>query len=931
MKPERNNGPSWHTFDADEVARRLETDAARGLNSATALERLDACGPNELIDEGGRSVWKILRDQLAATMVVVLIVAALISLALRDYKDALAILAIVILNAAFGFLQEYRAEKAMAALKRLAVPLVRVRRDAHVIEISSRELVPGDVVLLDAGNFVPADARLIETAQLQVQEAALTGESEPAPKTVAPFADASLPVADRRNCVYMGTVVTAGRGVAIVTATGMDTELGAIAEMIQKVEAEQTPLQRRLDQLGRSLAVAALALVAVIFLLGLLRGEEMKLMFLTAVSMVVAVVPEGLPAVVTIALALGAQRMLKRKALIRKLPAAETLGSVTAICSDKTGTLTQNRMTVTALEVNGRPLDLTSPGSARAPADDAEFALLLTAGALCNDAHLQTAASAAEPLVAVGESTEAALLVAAAQAGLRKSDLEHLLPRVAELPFDSDRKRMSTVHRMPASLVDAPAPLRRALSLPGLATDAPCAVWTKGAADSLLHVCDRVWHDGAVQPLDATARARIEASADRLAQSGKRVLGVAVRPLDGAPAAPTVASLEHSLIFLGLLGLHDPARAEARAAVQTCKAAGIRALLITGDHPLTARHIAREVGIAHHERVLTGPELAQMPPEELERLVEQVSIYARVLPEHKFHIVQALQRRGHIVAMTGDGVNDAPALKRADIGVAMGITGTDVSKEASDMVLLDDNFSTIVAAVEEGRAIYDNIRKFIRYVLGGNVGEIVVMLIAPFFGMPLVLLPLQILWINLISDGICGLAMSVEPPERDTMRRAPYPSTENIFGQGMAWHILWVGAIMGAVPFLLGWACWIQEHPAWQTMVFGALAFGQIFHTLAVRSWRESLFRQGLTSNPAMLAAVAVTIALTLAVIYTPFLQNIFATTALTAEELGLTLLASTAVFWAIELEKWFKRRRHAEKPDTAPDDPFPRAAVRNA
>ncbi|MCS7220676.1 MAG: cation-translocating P-type ATPase [Anaerolineae bacterium] len=914
---------NWHRLEIAEVLALLKTEPERGLTQTEAQRRLAEYGPNELVERGLKSPWLILWEQLTAVMVMLLIIAAVISAALGDYKDTAAILAIVVLNAILGFTQEYRAEKAMAALKKLAVPTVKVRRDGHVREISARELVPGDIVFLEAGGLVPADGRLLESVNLRTQEAALTGESEPVEKDPTPLTSEDLPLGDRRNMVYMGTVITYGRGLAVVTETGMRTELGRIAEMIQKVEREPTPLQRRLEQLGHGLALGALAIVAVVFILGLLRGEELRLMFLTALSMAVAAVPEGLPAVVTIALALGAQRMLKRHALIRKLPAVETLGSVTVICSDKTGTLTENRMTVAVLDVAGHTLNLTEalhrgqpiwmrsgnphtlagllPETTTAPLEPA-LQLLLGGAALCNDAILETTDDGSNGLRVVGDPTEGALVIAAAQFGLLKAELERALPRVAEVPFTSERKRMTTVHQASKGRSPLSACLPDHLSTSYL-------VFTKGAVDSLLEVSKQVWVEGQIEGLTEDWRRRIQAANNRLAQDGMRVLGVAFRPLEALPAQADEETLERDLIFMGLVGMIDPPRPEVKEAVQTCKAAGIRPVMITGDHPLTAQHIARELGIATDGRVLTGQELASMSVEELETVVEEVSIYARVSPEHKLKIVEALQDRGHIVAMTGDGVNDAPALKKADIGVAMGITGTDVSKEAADMVLLDDNFATIVAAVEEGRVIYDNIRKFIKYTMTSNAGEIWTMLLAPFLGMPLPLLPLQILWINLVTDGLPGLALTVEPAERDTMRRPPYHPKENIFGRGMGRHILWVGLLMGLVSLGMGFWAWRTAHPTWQTMVFTTLTLSQMGHALAIRSGRDSLFRIGLLSNRPLLGAVLLTFVLQLAVIYVPFLQGIFKTVALPASDLAISLVLSTVVFWGVELEKWLLRR----------------------
>jgi Ca2+-transporting ATPase len=913
---------NWYKRKIADVAQELKSNPSLGLDPQEVARRLAHYGPNELVERGLKSPWLILWEQLTATMVVILIIAAVISAILGDTKDAIAILIIVVLNALLGFHQEYRAEKAMAALKRLAVPAVKVRRSGHVQELSARELVPGDVVLLETGNLVPADCRLLESANLRTQEAALTGESQPVEKTVADLAGPDLPLGDRHNMVYMGTVVTYGRGQALVTETGMKTELGAIATMIQSVGQEQTPLQRRLDQLGRKLALAAVGIVVVVFLLGVLRGEDLKLMFMTAMSMAVAAVPEGLPAVVTITLALGAQRMLKRRALIRKLPAVEALGSTTVICSDKTGTLTENRMTVTVLDVAGHQLDLVEHFDHHMPTlengrtslpilqNQPALALLLAGSALCNDAVLEQEAGNGQPSYhAVGDPTEGALVVAAARFGLWKATLDQTLPRVAEAPFDAERKRMTTVHQ-----VQTPAATTNGTAQPfdvitRQVNGSPFVAFTKGAVDQLLAIATQVWNAGTVEVLDEAWSQRVLATNDQLAQRGMRVLGLAFRPLATMPA-DGIETLEQELIFVGMIGMVDPPRPEVKDAVATCKNAGIRPVMITGDHPLTARQIAHELGIANGSRVLTGQEIDKLPAAALATVIDEVSVYARVSPEHKLRLVSVLQEKGHIVAMTGDGVNDAPALRKAEIGVAMGITGTDVSKEAADMVLLDDNFATIVAAVEEGRVIYDNIRKFIKYTMTSNSGEIWVMLLAPFLGMPLPLLPLQILWINLVTDGLPGLALGVEPGERNLMRRPPYHPDENIFGRGMGRHIIVIGLMMGLVSLALGYWYWLGDSAHWQTIVFTTLTLSQMGHALAIRSGRDSLFTIGLLSNRALLASVLLTFALQLAVIYLPFLQGFFQTTALPLPELLVSLALSTVVFWGVEIEKWLTRRQ---------------------
>jgi len=890
-----------------------------GLSAAEVENRRQRFGPNELVESGGRTVWHILWEQLKSVMVIVLIIAGGISLALGEFIDAAAIIAIVVLNAILGVLQEYRAEKAMRALKSLAVPVVRVRRDGHILEVSARDLVPGDVIMLEAGSHVPADGRLLEAANLRVREATLTGESEPAEKHSEPVAGTDVALGDRRNMVYMGTAAVAGRGVAVITDTGMRTELGRIAAMLQSVQREPTPLQRRLEQLAKGLAVAALVVVAVVFGLGMFRGEPFRLMFMVAISMAVAAVPEGLPAVVTIALTLGARRMLARKALIRRLNAVETLGSVTVICSDKTGTLTENRMTVTELDVAGHRLDVTpdmdlgSPalGCGRAPA----LTLLLAGGALCNDAVLER--DDAGRMCVVGDPTEGALVAAADRFGLVKADLDAAMPRVAEVPFSSERKRMSTIHRRgEVAATESGRCIGEAVA--SVAPAASHVVFTKGAVDVMLGLARSVWAEGRSQPLDSAWRSRIAESNDRLAANGMRVLGLAFRPLAEPPASAEESDIEQGLVFIGLAAMIDPARPEVRDAVSECRTAGIRPVMITGDHPLTARYIATELGIGGAGPVVTGTELAQMDPAALAAVAKDASVYARVAPEHKLHIVEALQQQGNVVAMTGDGVNDAPALRKADIGVAMGITGTDVSKEAADIVLLDDNFATIVAAVREGRAIYDNIRKFIKYILSANAGEIWVMLIAPFLGMPLPLLPLQILWINLVTDGLPSLALSIEPPERDVMRRPPRDPRESIFGQGLGIHIIWVGLLMGVVSIGMGWRAFRAGDPAWQTMVFMTVTMTQLFQSLAERSQRDSVFRIGFHTNPALAATVVGTLALQLAVVYVPFAQSIFRTVPLSPRDLGISLALSTSVFWAVELDKLLLRLRERRRPRAA-------------
>ncbi|NLT36327.1 MAG: cation-translocating P-type ATPase [Gaiellales bacterium] len=922
----------WFRSSADEALRRTAS-ASTGLTGGEAGRRLAEHGPNQLAETAAKSPWRILLEQFTSLLIVILIIAAILSAFLGDYEDAIVILAIVILNGVLGFRQEYSAERTMLALRRLAAPNVRVRRDNAVVEVPAPDLVVGDIVLVEAGNMVPADCRLIESSSLRVQESALTGESEAVEKMASPIEEPEVALADRLNMLFMGTAATYGRGEGVVVATGMETELGKIAGMIQGVRNEATPLQRRLGQLGRWLALAALLLVAVIFLQGLLRGQDARVMFMTAVSMAVAAVPEGLPAIVTVALSLGAQRMLKRRALIRRLPAVETLGSVTVICSDKTGTLTENRMTVAIVTVAGHEVDLIEEIKHGRPAplaameaghaaellqDKPSLALLSAAGALCNDSILQTAsvgetsADASEQLRALGDPTESALVIAAAKLGIIKHHLEASFPRVGEIPFESERKLMTTVHAKPAGTVFALEELEDFLTAEG----AQHVAFTKGALESMLPLAAGVWDGERVVHIDEAMRGRIHAANADLALRGMRVLAVGFKPLrSGEHDDPS--RWERDILLIGLIGMIDPARPEAREAVLTALSAGIRPAMITGDQPLTAASIAAQVGIVPQEaaqagevRVLTGLELEAMSIEELEAVVEDVPVYARVAPEQKLKIVQALQDRGHIVAMTGDGVNDAPALQKANIGVAMGITGTDVAKEAADMVLMDDNFATIVAAVKEGRAIYDNIRKFIKYLMATNVAELAVMLVSPFLGMPLALLPLQILWMNLVTDGLPGLALGFEPPEKDVMKRRPHPPNESIFARGLGSHILWAGPFMGMVALIVGWFYWRAGDEDWQTMLFTVLTLEQMFHVMAIRLDRESLFVEGPLSNRLLFGAVILTLALQFALIYVPFLQNIFGTRPLSLSHILIAFALATMIFWVIEIQKWVERRR---------------------
>jgi Ca2+-transporting ATPase len=959
---------NWHTMDTAAVAERLDTSPQEGLAFSEALQRLVKHGKNTLIDRGAKSPWLIFAEQLKSLLVILLIVAAAVSGAvLGEWTDAGVIFVIVILNAVLGFRQEFKAEKAMAALKKLSAPLVRVRRGDKAMEVESSELALGDVVYLEAGNVVPADGRLFEVAELHVEEASLTGESLPVTKQTEPLDRADTPLGDRRNMVYMGTTVSYGRGVFIVTETGMSTELGKIADRLQSVEKETTPLQKQLARLGKLLVAGALVLIAIVAGIGFLQGESLRTVFLTAVSMAVAAVPEGLPAAVTIALAVGAQRMLGRKALIRKLPAVETLGSVTTICSDKTGTLTQNQMTVTKLWLpTGTDLTVEhdiDPKKGVRPSffeDHPSSEMVIAAGALCTDAELvsQTSPGGQSVTSTLGDPTEGALVVAAARTGIPKRRLQGDFPRVAEAPFDSERKRMTTVHRLPPDLVGQSKGVKEVLSAPlrgdeqrkeepgeadAKKAKATHVAFAKGAADTLLEVCSHVWLDGEIVALDEPIRQRISDRNSELASEGVRVLGVAFRRLFSHPEGDGARQVEADLVFLGLVGMIDPVRPEVVRAVAECVSAGIRPVMITGDHPLMARHIARDLRMlpatptneasppADVEKgprqVITGREIQKMTDSQLDEVVADVSVYARVAPEHKLRIVDALQRRGHICAMTGDGVNDAPALKTADIGVAMGITGTDVSKQASDMVLRDDNFATIVAAVEEGRTIFGNIRRFVRYLLACNTGELWLFLMAPLLGMPLPLLPVQILWMNLVTDGFPALGLGIEPPERDIMMRPPRSPRDPILGWSQVAHVVWVGLVIAATGMTMAYFQWqeagapagaghgaVVEATVWQTMLFSTVVFSQLFLSFAERADRDSILTIGLLTNPHMIFAVAGTFLLQLGVIYLGPAQRLFGTTALTWGQLGTCVALGLIVFVAVELEKSLKRLRPIKK-----------------
>jgi Ca2+-transporting ATPase len=863
----------WHQLSADAALERLQTSRS-GLGTDEAGRRLREHGPNALAEGRRRTPVGIFLGQFTDFMILVLLAAAAVSGVIGDMHDTMAIVTIVVLNAIVGFVQEHRAERAMEALKAMAAPTAVVLRDGKAATVAGAEIVPGDVVLLEAGVIVPADVRLIEAARMKIEEAALTGESVPAEKRTAALDDEELPLGDRTNLAYKGTIVTYGRGVGVVFATGMATEFGKIAAQLEETTETKTPLQRRLAQFGRRLSVAAMVICVVVFGAGLWRGEDPLLMLLTAISLAVAAIPEALPAVVTVSLALGARKMVQKNALVRKLPAVETLGSVTYICSDKTGTLTMNRMRAERFHCDGALVE--KPGS------DGPWRVLLHAMALNNDADVDAQGNV------VGDPTEVALLVVAREAGLERRAAEARYPRVAELPFDSDRKRMTTVHREP---------------------DGGVVAFTKGAAEVIveLSVAIETSSGPTAAPTD-----EVRQVAEQMAADGLRVLALAMRRLPELPDELT-DELESELTLLGLVGIMDPPRDEARDAVALCRAAGIVPVMITGDHPVTARAVAQRVGVlSEGDEVLSGVELTRLSDDELEERVGRTRVYARVAPEEKLRIVRALQARGELVAMTGDGVNDAPALKQADIGVAMGITGTDVAKEASTMILLDDNFATIVRAVREGRKIYDNLRRFIRYAVTTNSAEIGLIFFAPFLGLPMPLQPIQILWTNLVTDGLPGLALAAEPEEKDLMRRPPRPPQESVFAHGLGTHVVWVGLSMAALS--IGTEAWAVRAgvPAWQTMVFTVLCFSQLAHVMAIRSERESLVTQGLFSNTPLLLIVALTSGLQIAAIYFAPLQRVLKTQALSAGELAACLATAGVVFVAVEIEKAVKRWRGA-------------------
>ena len=869
----QNPPAAWHALALPQVCEQLQSPLT-GLTAEQARQRLQRDGYNRIVSQQRNGIARMLLNQFTDFMILVLLVAAVVSGIVGEPSDTATIVVIILLNAVVGFVQEYRAEKALQALQQLAMPTCQVMRDGQPQSIASDELVTGDVVLLEAGNLVPADMRLLELSDLWVDEAALTGESVPVAKATGELA-AQTTLAERSNMLFKGTLVGKGRAQAVVVATGMATELGRIASLLQQQHKLKSPLQHRLEGFGRRLALVILGLCVLIFVAGLLRGEPVLLMLLTAISLAVAAIPEALPAVVTIALALGAKRMVRQQALIRRLPAAETLGSVTYICSDKTGTLTQNRMHVERYWLHGRAYE--------ALPQEPLAQTLLQAMALNNDV---TENGGSQP---AGEPTELALYQAAAE-NINPVQLRQHHPREAELAFDSERKRMTTLHRRAEGYI----------------------AFSKGAPEVILPCCNRQWRQGEQALLDDAGRQQLLQQAHQLAGQGFRVLAFAERHWQQLPAMDDAAAVESGLCFIGFVALMDPPRPQAFDAVAMCRQAGITPVMITGDHPATALAIAERLGICEPgAQVLSGVDLERLSAAQRLKAATEVRVYARVTPDQKIQIVEALQQQGEFVAMTGDGVNDAPALKRADIGVAMGQNGTDVAREAADMVLLDDNFATIVAAVREGRRIYDNIRKFIRYTMTSNAGEIWTLSLAPLFGLPLPLLPIHILWINLVTDGLPGLALSAERAEPGVMQRPPRPPQESLFARGMWIGVIWVGVLIGGLS--IGAQAWAYHTGSanWQTMVFMVLTLSQLMNALVVRSERQSLFTLGLFSNRYLLGAVLLTLVLQLLVVYWPPAQQVFKTSALTPQELLICLLLPLVILLATELEKWVIRRRN--------------------
>lgn len=919
---------SWHTYSVAKTLETLGTNPQSGLDTENAAQRQQHYGRNEIEESAGRSNWEILLDQFTNIMLIMLIVVAIISgildiVELRNsgttksglpFKDTIAIFSIVILNGLLGYLQETRAEKALAALKKLSSPQVQVIREGKRQEVDAPLLVPGDIILVEAGDTLCADGQIIEGSHLQIRESALTGEAHAVEKNILTQGlQEDTPIGDRVNMVFTGTEVIQGRAKAVVTGTGMDTELGKIAEMLQSVETEETPLQRRMTQLGNVLVTGSLVMVALVVVGGTLKAGWGLLQELIEISlsMAVAVVPEGLPAVITVTLALGTQRMVKRHALIRKLPAVETLGSVNVICSDKTGTLIQNKMVVQEVETLEGNYQVTGTGyepvgeficsEAKSSSRFGALEALLFTGVLCNDAHLSQEGN---DWNIMGDPTEGSSLALAGKAELQQSVLEKQYARVGAFPFTSERKRMSTICQ--GSQTGDRWPSWQSQG------DPQYLLFTKGSPELILERCQYYQQGKRVHSLTEEQKEQVLPGNNGMAKRALRVLGLAYKPLEQIPDATEAEEAEQGLVWLGLVGMMDAPRPEVKAAVAKCRAAGIRPIMITGDHQVTAQAIAQQLGIIQAEdHILGGRELEKLSQPQLEEEVERVSVYARVSPEHKLRIVQALQKRNKFVAMTGDGVNDAPALKQADIGIAMGITGTDVSKEASDMVLLDDNFASIVAATEEGRVVYSNIRHFIKYILGSNVGEVITIAAAPLMGLSGVpLIPLQILWMNLVTDGLPALALAVEPADPHIMERPPSSPQESIFARGLGSYLVRIGIIFSIVTItLMRWAFNDAQQPghnpeSWKTMVFTTLCIAQMGHAIAARSSTRLAIEMNPFSNLYLWAAVIVTTILQLMLVYVAPLRAFFNTRMLTGEQLVICLLFSSLMFVWVEFEK---------------------------
>ncbi|MBK8322029.1 MAG: HAD-IC family P-type ATPase [Betaproteobacteria bacterium] len=928
-----------HGKPIEQLVTTFETHLERGLSTEEARKRLADHGPNELTERPRPGFLSLLWDQFNNYLVIILVIAAVVSLVLGEVVDSVAIMVIVALNAIVGVVQESKAEQALAALKKMSAPNAQVIRDANVVSVPSRELVGGDIVLMEAGNYVPADVRLVESFNLKVEEASLTGESVPVEKNAAVVLNDDIPLGDRRNTAFMGTLITYGRGRGLVTGTGMNTQIGMIATMLQSFEDEATPLQKKLEHLGKVLGTACLAICGVVFLYGLVRDANLAALFsgmsfvsyleankqvvislfMTAVSLAIAAVPEGLPAIVTICLALGMQRMIKHHALIRKLPAVETLGCATVICSDKTGTLTQNQMTVVRAWAGGRHLRVSGEGydpvgeffegdakfDSRA---DTDASALLQGAIACNDARLEerTNESGARAWHIIGDPTEGAMIVAGAKGGWLQDELAKAMPRVQEIPFDSERKRMSTLHRNDGN------PL-----FP------PILAFVKGAPDVVLDLCGRMLDGGQSVPLSDAMRRTILDTNGEMAGDALRVLAVAFRPLDGVPSDPKPETVEKDLVFVGLLGMIDPPRPEVIEALKVAHGAGLKTVMVTGDYKDTAEAIARDIGLRTPDGlVLTGAEIDKLSDEELCERADRIDVCCRVSPQHKTRIVEAFKAKGHVAAMTGDGVNDAPALKRANIGVAMGITGTDVAKQTADMVLTDDNFASIVSAIEQGRIIYSNIRKFVYFLLACNVGEILIVFGAMLFGMPMPLKPVQLLWLNLVSDGAPALALGLEKGDDDIMKQPARSPKEPVINRDMAIGIGVVGFVDMLAILTVFWLA-MQRYPdslaAAQTMAFVTLCTSELIRAFAARSEYHSVFSIGFFSNRWMVAAVAVSFALVLAVVYVPFLSPFFDTVPLTGGDWLLMLPFFFASPIAMELLKVFFRRRARVSPAPEP------------